>query len=88
MTLDELKIFLRIDGNDDDLLIESLQKSAEEYLTNAGILKDYSKELYKLGIKILVTHWFDNRGVQSDKTNNKLSFSLDTIITQLKYTQI
>ena len=85
MELDELKLYLRVDIEDDDTLIAALQKSAEEYLENAGVTKDYSKELYKLAIKLLVSHWYENRDVQSEKAAAKLSFSLDTIITQLKY---
>ena len=85
MDLDELKSFLRVTENDDDVFIESLQVTAEEYLTNAGIKKNYDKELYALAIKLLVSHWFENRMIQSDKSQNKLSFSLDAIIMQLKY---
>lgn len=85
MNLEDLKLFLRIDDYEEDNLIQALQLSAEEYLTNAGIKKDYSKELYKLAIKLLVSHWYSNREV-SGKTE-KLAFSLDTIILQLKYTQ-
>ena len=50
MDLEELKLFLRIDGEEEDLLIEGLQFAAEEYLSNAGIKMDYTKELYKLPI--------------------------------------
>ncbi len=88
MNLEELKLFLRIDGEEEDLLIESLKISAEEYLTNAGINKDYSKQLYKLAIKILVTHWYENREVENvGKNASKIAFGLDTIILQLKYIQ-
>lgn len=85
MELDELKLFLRVDGEDEDTLIQGLQLGAEEYLLNAGINKDYTKELYKLAIKLLVTHWYNNREVTGKA--DKLAFSLDTIILQLKYTQ-
>lgn len=84
MNLDDLKLFLRIDGADEDILIQSLQLAAEEYMGNAGVNKDYSRELYKLAIKMLVGHWYENRSVIGKA--DKLNFSLDTIITQLKYT--
>ncbi|MDU6976109.1 MAG: head-tail connector protein, partial [Clostridiales bacterium] len=35
MELEELKLFLRIDGEEEDTLIKGLQIGAEEYLTNA-----------------------------------------------------
>lgn len=88
MDLEELKLFLRIDGEEEDYLIEGLKIGAEEYLTNVGINKDYNKELYKLAIKILVTHWYENRAVETvGKNVSKIAFGLDTIIVQLKYTQ-
>lgn len=88
MDLEELKLFLRIDTEEEDTLIQSLQLSAEEYLLNAGVTKDYNKELYKLAIKILVSHWFENRSVENiGKNISKIAFGLDTIITQLKYSQ-
>lgn len=88
MELEELKIYLKIDDNEEDIFIQTLQTSAEEYLTNAGIIKDYSKELYKLAIKILVAHWYENRAVETiGKNITKIAFSLDVILIQLKYTQ-
>ncbi|MBE6043546.1 MAG: phage gp6-like head-tail connector protein [Clostridium thermopalmarium] len=84
MELDELKLFLRVDGEEEDELIQGLQLAAEEYLINAGVNKDYSKELYKLAVKLLVTHWYNNREVTGKA--DRLAFSLDTIILQLKYT--
>lgn len=84
MELDELKLFLRVDGEEEDELIQCLQLAAEEYLINAGVNKDYSKELYKLAVKLLVTHWYNNREVTGKA--DRLAFSLDTIILQLKYT--
>ena len=88
MDLEELKLFLRIDGEEEDSLIEGLKSGAEEYLTNAGINKDYSKDLYKLAIKILISHWYENRVVETvGKNVSKISLGLDTIILQLKYNQ-
>jgi uncharacterized phage protein (predicted DNA packaging) len=88
MDLEELKLFLKIDDNEEDILIQGLQLSAEEYLANVGVIKDYTKELYKLAIKILVTHWYENRAVETvGKNVSKISFGLDTIILQLKYNQ-
>ena len=88
MDLEELKLFLKIDYDEEDTFIQGLQLSAEEYLTNAGIKKDYTKELYKLAIKILVSHWYENRSVETiGKNVSKIAFGLDTILVQLKYSQ-
>ena len=88
MELEELKIYLKLDDNEEDDFVQTLLISAEEYLTNAGITKDYTKELYKLAIKILVAHWFENRAVETvGKNVTKIAFSLEVILVQLKYTQ-
>ena len=88
MDLEELKLFLRIDGEEEDSFIEGLQIAAEEYLTNAGIKKDYTKELYKLSIKILIYHWYENSAVDTEgKILCKIAFGIYTIIVHLKYTQ-
>ena len=63
--------------------ITALITSAETYLQNAGIKKDYQNELYNLAIKLLVIHWYENREVVGNA--GKLAFSLDNIITQLQY---
>lgn len=88
MELEELKLFLRVDGNEEDSLIKSLQAAAEEYLTDAGIMKNYNKEKYKLAVKILVNHWYENKAIETiGKNVSKIAFGLDTILIQLKYSQ-
>ncbi len=84
---DELKLYLRVDSSDEDTLIAELQAAAEEYLVNAGVAKDYERGTYKLAIKILVSHWYDNRGL-AGSISKQLEYSLSSLISQLKYTQV
>ena len=51
-------------------------------MLNAGV-KNFENDLYKLAIKMLVLHWYENREVIGEA--KKLAFSLDNIITQLQY---
>jgi uncharacterized phage protein (predicted DNA packaging) len=88
MNLDEIKEYLRIDGAEEDNLIAGLQIAAEEYLNNAGVSKDYTRELYKIAIKLLVSHWYENRsGVVVGSISKALEYSLSSIIIQLQFTQ-
>lgn len=88
MDLQELKMYLRIDGNDEDALIQSLQVAAETSLENSGVRKDYANELYKLAVRLMVSEWYENRIVNAVGSHSaKLQFSLDTIIMQIKYNQ-
>ena len=84
MEISEIKEFLRLDTDDEDILISGLKLAAEEYLTNAGVTKDYTKELYKLVVKILVSHWYENRdAVIIGSISKTLEFSLNSMIIQL-----
>jgi uncharacterized phage protein (predicted DNA packaging) len=87
MELDEIKTFLRVDGTDEDGLIEGLQLGAETYLTNAGVTKDYANDLYKLAVKMLIIHWYENRMNFAIGKVEKIAFSLESIIFSIKYNQ-
>ena len=80
--LEEIKNYMRIDDDVEDNLINSLIETANLYMINAGV-KNFENDLYKLAIKMLVLHWYENREVIGEA--KKLAFSLDNIITQLQY---
>lgn len=85
MTLDEIKMFLRIDGNLEDDLLTTLQLTAEEYLNGAGITKNYSNNRYGLCILLLVKNWYDNREISTEgKVERELPFGLRGLIQQLQ----
>ena len=82
LKIDEIKNYLRIDNNLDDDLLINLVIAAHAYLINAGVMKAEGP-LYDLAVKLLVAHWYENREVVGKA--DKLAFSLEAIITQLKY---
>lgn len=79
--LEELIIYCRIDEDVGEARI--LKLSAEEYLINAGIKKNYESNLYFLVIKMLVKHWYDNKGVIGNK-DIEIPFGAICIINQLQ----
>lgn len=82
---DEAKLYLRIDGNEDDILLDTLIAAAEEYIKNAtGKEFDNSNRLAKLLCLVLITDWYENRA-QTDKISEKYRFTVQTILGQLKY---
>lgn len=85
MELEELKLYCKVDGDDEDDLLEDLKLGAEAYLTNAGVIKDYANPLYKIAIKLLSKHWHDNRELFINLKTTKIAFSLESIIFSLKY---
>ena len=82
IVLEDVLLHLRIDNDEELQHIDSLTNAAIVFLKNAGVVESKS-ELYKLAIKILVSHWYENREVIGK--SDKLPYSLDSIITQLKY---
>lgn len=86
MDVQDIKLYLRVDHDEEDSFILSLQKSAENYLYNAGCIKNYDNELYKHAIRILIAHWYDNRGLIG--STDLIKYSLESIIYQLRDTRI
>ena len=85
----EVMSYLRIDSCGDkewDLQIESeiemLILSAETFLKSHGVKKDYKNELYKIAIFMLVSIWYDNRGLQEQGVR-EIPFGVNRIIKQL-----
>ena len=71
MELTEIKDYLRVDHNDEDVLLMSLLAAAESYIkqttgkTLKGTAAINTDELYNLCVKLMVAHWYENRAVQS-----------------------
>ncbi|MCR9040950.1 head-tail connector protein [Bacillus sp. L381] len=82
VNLEDMKGYLRVDGDEEDNLISSLISAAEKHLQESGV-KDTENDLYSLAVKMLVTEWYENRGA-TDEANKKLSYSLQSIILLLK----
>jgi len=77
--LQEIKSWNRIDSDDDDNILLSLQRAAEAYLTNAGVAKDYSNELYKVCVQFIIQYWYEN-----NENINTTSIGINSIIAQLR----
>lgn len=76
VTLDSVKHWCRIDGDEDDDLISSLIQAADDYFGNAGVKVKTSK-LYETAVKMFVKMMYEG-------TEDKVSVGLNTIILQLK----
>lgn len=83
MTLEEIKMFIKVDGDLEDGFIQILQLGAEEYLEEAGIPEDYTKHRYGLVICMLVKNWYDNREITSKEVKEQ-PYGIRTLIQQLQ----
>lgn len=83
--LEEVKDYLRIDHDEEDLQILSLISASECYLSNSGVKKDYENELYVLAVKLITSQMYENRlGGSLDKSPS-YCLSVQSIIAQLAY---
>lgn len=87
LTLKETKEFLKVDYEDEDILIESLIEASEIYLKNAtGIEFDNTNPLAKLYCRVLIYEWFrDKNLMKEEKVSNQVKFTLQSILLQLQY---
>ncbi|SDY84620.1 head-tail connector protein [Thermoactinomyces sp. DSM 45892] len=85
MDIKDMKTFLKIDHDDEDAIIEGMILAGREFIRNAAGEVNESSELYKLCLKLLVTHWFDNRNIFINGWVNEVPFSLKAMIYQLQY---
>ena len=71
LTVEEVKDYLRIDFNEDDKLLETLIKVADEYLKSAiSVTYDNKSERAKLLSLIVIQDLYDNRGINEKVSGN------------------
>lgn len=97
--LEELKEYLRIDGDDENTSLQSFIQMAQLYLENAGVKQPINYfiivegkdvfALHRLAIMMLATHFYENR-IAITPTTIKIAqipipYSLQSIVLQLKW---
>lgn len=86
LTLEETKTWLRVDGDDEDTLIEMLMGAAETYLLNAVEVEfDSTNQLAKLFCLVLVADWYENRDLIGQQPSDKIRFTCQSIMAQLQH---
>lgn len=88
-----MKLYLRIDNVDEDDLIESFMKAAADYIKRMtgktkvvvnSVEADISTdELYNTCLKMLVSHWYDNRGAEISGSTTQISYSVNAIVVHI-----
>lgn len=85
ISVDAIKDALRIDGDEDDALIQGYIDTAKEYVANAVIDGPASEPLtssrkYRLAVIILVQFWYSNRATDMKQT----PYQVRSLIQQLR----
>ena len=85
ISVDTIKDALRIDGSDDDTLIQGYIDTAKDYVANAVMDDPASEPLtsnrkYRLAVIILVQFWYSNRATDIKQT----PYQVRSLIQQLR----
>ena len=84
ISLNEIKTYCRIDGTEDDSLLQALIGAAKEYLTGAGVMEpETDSPLYLLAVKAMVLHFYDHRGMTESGSVSEIP-GMQNAVTQLK----
>lgn len=86
ITLEEAKVYLKVESNvtDEDELITALISAASEYIQNATGKADSGSKIYELCEKILVAHWYENRGVATTANIIEMPHTVQAMLAHIK----
>lgn len=82
--LEAVKSYCRIDGNDEDELIQAFVDTAKGYLDGAGVPEPEADDpRYLLCVKAMVLEFYDHRGMTESVTPSAIP-GLANMVVQLK----
>lgn len=88
MDLSTIKNFLKVDFDDDDQLINMLIAAAKEYIVNAIGNFDEDKATHNLLLLNIVANLYENRSFLNSKNNEKVAYTIKSLITQLQLNEV
>lgn len=84
LTLEETKLFLRIDGDDDNAFINLITEAARKYIEKQiGVLKEEDPRV-KMLILGLVSNMYTKRMLTVEK-DEKVQYVMNSMIMQLQF---
>lgn len=86
MTLEQVKDYLRVDGDDDDNIIQVMMEAAKEYIVSAVGEYDEEDKTAEILFCAIVQNLYDNRELmQSDiQQRKRIEYTFGSIILQLQ----
>lgn len=86
MTIEQVKDYLRVDGDDDDSIIQTMMEAAKEYIVSAVGEYDEKDKTAKILFCAIVQNMYDNRELmQSDIQQKKaIEYTFKSMILQLQ----
>ena len=83
MLLNDVKLYLRVDDYTEDEVIQGMIDAAKQYIqTGTGVAFDETNARHLLTLKMIVAHWYDNRGLVGNTT--ELPFTVTAQLLQIE----
>lgn len=84
ITKENIKLYLRIDYDKEDSLIEELIENAQTLIEEStGVKYVDGDKTYELLIKFLVQHYYDNRSSISEKAVNEVPYTITELMRKI-----
>lgn len=83
ITIEQAKLYCRIDNDEENELIQNLIDTADSYIKTACGEYDKDSSKAELCQKILVNHWYENR--EATGSSKGIKYSLDNLLLQIRY---
>ena len=84
MDIETVKLYLRIDNDEEDRLLEMMLETAREYVVDAVGKCDETKSKVRLLLLNIISDIYENRSLMEEKSIKKLRHSVQSIIFQLQ----
>ena len=85
LDMDRLRQFARVDGEDEDGLLESLWEAADKYVRDATGKRPPTSndEVFCQCVALLTAHWYENRTPVTDGSVQDVPFTLQTLLNHI-----
>lgn len=85
MTLDDVKAYLRIDEDADDIVLEVMMQAAEQYIKDAVGFYEEENPKIKMLYWLVIQDFYENRVlVVKEADKQRLSYVVSSIVMQLQ----
>lgn len=83
MLLNDVKLYLRVDDYTEDEVIQGMIDAAKQYIqAGTGVTFDETNARHLLTLKMIVAHWYDNRGLVGNTA--ELPFTVTAQLLQIE----
>lgn len=85
MELEDVKLWLRIDHDEEDSILEMLIESSKSYYETATGFKYENEPKINLFCMVLISDWYENRELTGKRVSEKVRFTVQSMLAQLQF---